>query len=101
MKHLKSILKVKSTLLGGVALVLSSTAFANEAGEGKSTTIIHAGQVLAVPGQRPLSEQSIYISDNKIVKIVSGYQLEKGASVIDLSDSFVLPGFIDSHVHLA
>lgn len=94
MKHLKSV------LLGGIALVLSSSAYANETGGKKSTTIIHAGQVLAVPGAKPLSKQSIYISGNKIVKIVSGYQLEKGASVIDLSDSFVLPGLIDSHVHL-
>jgi len=90
----------KSTLLGSIALVLSGSVFASEAGEGKATTIIHAGQVLAVPGQDPLSEQSIYLSDNKIVKIVSGYQLEKGASIIDLKDSFVLPGLIDSHVHL-
>jgi len=94
MKHLKSI------LLGGMALVLSSSTYANETRGEKTTTIIHAGQVLAVPGAKPLSKQSIYISDNKIVKIVSGYQLEKGASVIDLSDSFVLPGLIDSHVHL-
>ncbi len=94
MKHLKSI------LVGSVALVLSNSAFANEYGDMKTTTIIHAGQVLAVPGAKPLSEQSIYISDNKIVKIVAGYQLEKGASVIDLTDSFVLPGLIDSHVHL-
>lgn len=94
MKHLKSV------LLGGIALVLSSSAYATEKGGEKTTTIIHAGQVLAVPGAKPLSKQSIYIKDNKIVKIVSGYQLEKGASVIDLSDSFVLPGLIDSHVHL-
>lgn len=95
MKHLKSV------LLGGVALALSSAAFAHEPGEQSSTTIIHAGQVLAVPGENPLAEQSIYISGNKIVKIVAGYQLEKGASIVDLSDSFVLPGLIDSHVHLA
>jgi len=95
MKHLKSV------LLGGMALVLAGSATANETGGENSTTIIHAGQVLAVPGAKPLSEQSIYISDNKIVKIVAGYQLEKGASVIDLSDSFVLPGLIDSHVHLS
>ena len=93
MKHLKS------ALLGSLALVLSSSAFANDHGDEK-ITIIHAGQVLSVPGKTPLSEQSIYISDNKIMKIVSGYQLEKGASVIDLSGSFVLPGLIDSHVHL-
>ena len=95
MKHLKSV------LLGGMALVLAGSATANETGGENSTTIIHAGQVLAVPGAKPLSEQSIYISDNKIVKIIAGYQLEKGASVIDLSDSFVLPGLIDSHVHLS
>lgn len=92
----------KSVVLASLALAISSTSLAHEPGNKPPTmTIIHAGQILAVPGQKPLAEQSIYIEDDKIVKVVSGYQTEKGASIIDLSDSFVLPGLIDSHVHLS
>ncbi len=90
---------LRSVLLGSIALVLSGSAFADDHNDEK-IIIIHAGQVLAVPGKAPLSAQSIYIRDNKIVKIAPGYKLEKGASVIDLKNSFVLPGLIDSHVHL-
>ena len=92
---------LKIFLLAGAAFGMSLSASSHEPGDKTpSMTIIHAGQVLAVPGQKPLTAQSIYISDNKIVKMTSGYQLEKGASIIDLTDSFVLPGLIDSHVHL-
>ena len=101
MKHLKSI------LLGCTALSFASTTYAqdpnaqNPMSKQPALTIIHAGKVLSVPGKDPLSEQTIYIRGTKIEKIVSGYIVEKGASIIDLTDNFVLPGLIDSHVHLS
>ncbi|PHS37276.1 MAG: Xaa-Pro dipeptidase [Robiginitomaculum sp.] len=91
--------KLKTLLFAGLALAYSASAYGQEAGQ-KPQTIIHAGHVLIVPGHAPLSQQSIYITGNKIDKITAGYQLEKGAHIIDLTDSFVLPGLIDSHVHL-
>lgn len=63
-------------------------------------TLIHAGTVLAVPGKAALSEQTIIISDGKIVGLTDGYLQDDDAVIIDLKDSFVLPGLIDSHVHL-
>ena len=63
-------------------------------------TLIHAGTVLAVPGEAPLSEQTIVINDGKIVGLSSGYLQDNDADIIDLRNSFVLPGLIDSHVHL-
>jgi len=97
MKKLKTLLLAGLVMLTGLAYI--GNAFAQDGGE-QPRTIIHAANVLAHPGQAPLHQQSIYITGNKIEKIVAGYQLEKGASVIDLTDSFVLPGLIDSHVHL-
>jgi imidazolonepropionase-like amidohydrolase len=74
---------------------------------GEQLTIIHAGQLLAVPGQQVLDEQSILISDGKIVGVVPGYleTTEVDASytqvsVLDLADQFVMPGLIDLHVHI-
>lgn len=66
-------------------------------------TIIHAGKLLAEPGNGYLSEQSISIEDGKITKIEPGYiRVPRGsnAKIIDLKDQFVLPGLIDSHVHI-
>ena len=63
-------------------------------------TIIHAGTLLAVPGQAPRREQSVIIRGQRIAEIRAGYADLPGARVVDLRDSFVLPGLIDMHVHL-
>jgi len=65
------------------------------------TTLIHAGTLLAKPGEQPLKEQTIVITDGRIVEIKAGYiEPIEGQTVIDLKDKFVLPGLIDTHVHL-
>ena len=68
------------------------------------TTIIHAGTLLAVPGNEPRSRQTIIIDDNRITEIRDGFvdpsTLPETVTAIDLSDKFVLPGLIDMHVHL-
>jgi len=68
------------------------------------TTIIYAGELLAVPGEKPVKKQTIVINDKKITQILNGYvsasTFEEGSTIIDLKDSFVLPGLMDMHVHL-
>ncbi len=66
-------------------------------------TLIHAGRVLAEPSSgRVLTAQSILVRNGRIVSITPGYtQPSNGAVVVDLKNRFVLPGLIDSHVHLA
>ncbi|QNA85320.1 amidohydrolase family protein [Sphingomonas sp. So64.6b] len=62
-------------------------------------TYIHAGRLLADPATGKVeTERTIVIRDGKVVAIRAGYV--GGADAIDLRDSFVLPGLIDSHVHL-
>ena len=65
-------------------------------------TVIHAGRVLADPASgQVLTEQSILIgADGKIVRVEPGYATPAGAAIIDQRNRFVLPGLIDSHVHL-
>lgn len=70
--------------------------------------IIHAGTLLAVPGEAPLTEQTIVVKGRQIVSVLPGYQgedaVEAGAedkvTLHDLSGYTVMPGFIDGHVHL-
>lgn len=65
-------------------------------------TVIQADRVLAEPGKAPRGITSIVIDDGKIVALLDGRQSgPAGARVIDLGSRFVLPGLIDSHVHLA
>ncbi|MEX1250804.1 MAG: amidohydrolase family protein [Hyphomonas sp.] len=66
------------------------------------TVYVQAGKVLAVPGEAPLGQTTIVITDGKIVSLEAGLKTpkDKTVRVIDLKDSYVLPGLIDSHVHL-
>jgi len=67
-------------------------------------TLIHAGELLSVPGESPLTRQTIVIEDNLISDIVSGFtdaaDFDGKVTIIDLSNHFVLPGLMDMHVHL-
>jgi imidazolonepropionase-like amidohydrolase len=64
-------------------------------------TVIHAGRLLATPGEAPKSGQSLRIADGRIKSVAAGFiDPPTGARLIDLKDKFVLPGLIDCHVHL-
>ncbi|MCE2030469.1 metal-dependent hydrolase family protein [Sessilibacter corallicola] len=62
--------------------------------------LIHAGQLLAIPGEAPRLEQSVLIEDDKILWIKNGFVEVNDAKLIDLKNSFVMPGLMDMHVHL-
>ena len=88
--------KILRKLATGAALatVMTGAAMAD-------TTVIHAGHVLAEPGEGYLTRQTITVEDGKIVSVEAGYQrAPRGAELIDLKDAYVLPGLIDSHVHI-
>jgi imidazolonepropionase-like amidohydrolase len=67
--------------------------------------VIHAGAVLATPGQPPLGPQTIVVRDGRIASMQAGLLPASGfgadAALVDLSDKFVLPGLIDLHMHLS
>jgi imidazolonepropionase-like amidohydrolase len=94
---MKPLMKV-TTLLG---LALSTLASAQL--EAK-THVIHAGKVLTVPGEAPLSTQTIVVKDGIITAVKNGFiavnKIDKNALFVDLSNSFVMPGLMDMHVHL-
>jgi imidazolonepropionase-like amidohydrolase len=63
--------------------------------------VIHAGRLLAEPGQAPRGASSVRIDEGRIVAIADGFVAPPaGARLIELKDKFVLPGLIDCHVHL-
>ena len=67
------------------------------------TVLVHAGTLLAIPGEAPVAERTVVIRDGKIADIRAGFVRSlagENVTVIDLSDQFVMPGFIDLHVHL-
>jgi imidazolonepropionase-like amidohydrolase len=70
--------------------------------------ILHAGRLLDRPGRSPRGPSTVVIRDGVVSTVVDGHQpasaldgVPADALVIDLRQRFVLPGLIDSHVHLS
>ncbi|MFN3313357.1 MAG: amidohydrolase family protein [Hyphomonas sp.] len=66
------------------------------------TLLIHAGRVLDKPGNAVRGATTITVTDGRIVSLENGYRnaADRSVRVINLRDQFVMPGLIDSHVHL-
>jgi imidazolonepropionase-like amidohydrolase len=63
--------------------------------------MIHAGTLIDRPGRAPRRNVTIMVRDGLIQSVQDGFTTAPvGARVIDLRDRTVLPGLIDSHVHL-
>ncbi|MEO6114694.1 MAG: amidohydrolase family protein [Sphingomicrobium sp.] len=78
---------------GVMAALLTTAAVA-------APTYIHAGRLIAVPGQAVRGPSTIVVDGGRIVSVQEGHVAPAGATLIDLKDKTVLPGLIDSHVHL-
>ncbi|NBB16125.1 amidohydrolase family protein [Caulobacter sp. SLTY] len=85
------------TAVAAAAVLAGSAIAQTEAGD---VTVVHAGTLLDRPGTAPRKNASIVIRNGKIEAIRDGFVDIPGAKIVDLKDKFVLPGLIDSHVHL-
>lgn len=90
----------KSWVVGLAAALLASTpAVAQQAAAAPTVSYIHAGRLLADPATgRVTQNQTLVIENGRVREIVNGFVGQ--GDVVDLSDKFVLPGLIDSHVHI-
>ncbi len=95
MKKLLGLVSVSVLALTAIALTTCKAA----AHEGEHI-YIHAGELLAVPGDSVQTQKTIVVAEGEIQEIRDGYFSDETGIVIDLSDKFVMPGMIDSHVHL-
>ena len=90
------------------ALALAASLALLASASAEDVRIVHAGTLLAVPGEAPLSQQSVVIRGDRIVRVAQGYltaddveaRPDDTVTVHDLRAMTVLPGLIDGHVHL-
>ena len=67
-------------------------------GVSSAETIIHAGKVVDASTGEVREAVTIVVDGERIASVEAGYQ---GTADIDLTDAFVMPGWIDMHVHIA
>lgn len=86
-------------------LVAGSLAVA--ADPGPRWQLVHAGALLDQPARAPRGPATLLLRDDRVVEIRDGHRsagefdgVPADARVVDLRAHFVLPGLIDSHVHL-
>jgi adenine deaminase len=80
----------------GALTLTAAPAFADDHGEAP-LTVIHAGHLIAAPGEeRVQSEVSILVRGDSIEAIENGFVSPDGAEIVDLSNAWVMPGFIDA-----
>src|SRR5438094_4510178 len=66
-----------------------------------TVTVIRAGTLIDGVSETPRKNQLIFVRGEKIVRVTgSAEAIPAGANVIDLSNTTVLPGLIDSHTHI-
>ncbi len=67
------------------------------AGSAGAQTIIHAGQLFDAAAGEVIEEATIAVEGDRIQAVQMGYV---GEPDIDLTGAFVMPGWIDAHVHI-
>ncbi len=100
-------LKTMAALAAGLTVFATAQAQAQtqaqsaDAATGSNAVFVQAGRLLADPASgRVLNDQTVVIRDGRVAEIRSGFSGEGEGRIIDLRSDFVLPGLIDSHVHL-
>ena len=88
-------------VLAMAAPAVAQPAAAPAAAAPATVAYIHAGALLDRPGQPPRGNSTIVVRDGVVAEIRDGFVAPPaGATLVDLSRRFVMPGMIDMHVHL-
>ena len=87
-----------STILAGVSAALIAVSAPTAIAE---TTYIRAGSLFDSRSGQVSNNAVIVVEDERIVAVGgSNINIPSDANVIDLSDSFVMPGVMDMHTHI-
>ena len=97
---------MRLTLIALLTSLFAVTAGATPAQpQGSAVVVVHAGSLLDRPGQAPRGPSTLVIRDGRIAEVRDGHLAPAvlglpDAELVDLGSRYVLPGLIDSHVHL-
>lgn len=85
-----------------LALVLASLLPALSVHAAPGETLIHAGRLVDTEAGRVLERQSIVVAGERVLAVMPGFESPAAYDrLVDLSGHTVMPGLIDTHVHVA
>jgi hypothetical protein len=93
-------------LAAAMLLAIATPASAQAPAGKQSCSLVQAGRLLDRPGHAARGASTLLVCNGRVDAVrdgfvdASAFPNATGATVIDLRDRFVLPGLIDSHVHL-
>ncbi|MGK2961265.1 MAG: amidohydrolase family protein [Gemmatimonadaceae bacterium] len=91
--------------LRGIAVIAAISTAGQAAAQAPvpTTTVIRAARMITIASPAVVSGAAIVVTGDRIVAAgpSATVSIPAGAEVIDLGDVTLLPGFIDSHVHIA
>ncbi|HEU4557082.1 MAG TPA: amidohydrolase family protein [Longimicrobium sp.] len=81
---------------------LPASSITNYPTRGTGTVVLRAARVIDGTGAAPIANGEVVVTNDRIVAVrrQGGGDTPAGARVIDLGNATLLPGFIDSHVHI-
>jgi imidazolonepropionase-like amidohydrolase len=92
--------RVSAAALAGAAAVLATVSVQAQAVGAHDVKYVQAGRLLADPSTGKVeTSKTVVVTDGRITEIRDGFVSGPG-EVVDLRSSFVLPGLIDTHVHI-
>jgi imidazolonepropionase-like amidohydrolase len=94
-KQFAAVIAVMALLLFG-----RSTGQAQEKSKAPKRIAIRAGRLIDGKGDAPLTNALIVIEGERIVSVSASGVAPAGVDVVDLSNTTVLPGLVDTHTHL-
>ncbi|MGH6927920.1 MAG: amidohydrolase family protein, partial [Dongiaceae bacterium] len=66
----------------------------------RGTIAIRGATLIDTTGERDIEDSTVLVSGGKIIAVGRRISIPPGARVIDARGKFLIPGLIDSHVHL-
>src|SRR5215210_2394552 len=84
---------LKRLAIGTAALICAGAAHAE-------TYAIQAGRLIVDAAQPARGASTVIVENGRIARIDSGFTAPAGATVVDQRNRTVMPGLIDTHVHL-
>lgn len=81
-----------------LAIVLSAGC-AQDAADGPPTTAFVGATIWDGTGSAPVADATLLVREGRVVSVETGSAVPDGATVVDLSGRYVIPGLIDAHGH--